>query len=425
MNLIKTSLLNGIAVVVKMVTLLGLNKILAVYIGPAGFAAIGQFQNALQMVTTFTGGAITNGVVKYTAEYGENLERQKEIWRVAGTLTVLGSLITAVLLAIFSTELASFFLRNENMRDIFLWLAGGVVFFSLNTLLLAILNGKKEILLYVGSNIAGSMLSLVMTVGLTMLYGLHGALISLVLYQSVSFFVTVAFCMRTPWFRLAFLFGSLEKSTIKKLSAFFFMALVAAVATPIVQTLIRRHLGADFGWEAAGYWDAITRLSGAYLLIVTTTLSVYYLPKLSELKTSKEIRSEVLQGYKFILPVAMLAGLMMYLLRDLIIMVLFTDAFSPMRMLFAGQVVGDSLKIVSWIIAYVMLSKAMVKEFIITEVASCVCLYVLTVVFTEQWGIAAVTWAYAATYFIYGLMMYFLVYAKLHTFDRNLGSDVI
>jgi PST family polysaccharide transporter len=425
MNLIKTSLLNGIAVVVKMVTLLGLNKILAVYVGPAGFAAIGQFQNALQMITTFTGGAITNGVVKYTAEYGEDETLQRGIWKVAGTLTVLGSLFTAILLAIFSSELAMFFLHDEGMRDIFLWLAGGVVFFSLNTLLLAILNGKKEILLYVGANIAGSLLSLLMTVSLTMLYGLHGALISLVLYQSVSFFVTAAFCMRTQWFRLVFLFGSLDRAVIKKLSAFFFMALVAAVATPIVQTLIRRHLGAVFGWEVAGYWDAITRLSGAYLLIVTTTLSVYYLPKLSELKTGKEVRSEVLQGYKFILPVAMFAGLMMYLLRDFIILVLFTDAFSPMRMLFAGQVVGDSLKIVSWIIAYVMLSKAMVKEFVITEVASCLCLYVLTVVFTNRWGMAAVTWAYAATYLVYGLMMYFLVYAKLHTSDPKLGSDVI
>jgi PST family polysaccharide transporter len=425
MNLIKTSLLNGIAVVVKMVTLLGLNKILAVYVGPAGFAAIGQFQNALQMITTFTGGAITNGVVKYTAEYGEDETLQRGIWKVAGTLTVLGSLFTAILLAIFSSELAMFFLHDEGMRDIFLWLAGGVVFFSLNTLLLAILNGKKEILLYVGANIAGSLLSLLMTVSLTMLYGLHGALISLVLYQSVSFFVTAAFCMRTQWFRLVFLFGSLDRAVIKKLSAFFFMALVAAVATPIVQTLIRRHLGAVFGWEVAGYWDAITRLSGAYLLIVTTTLSVYYLPKLSELKTGKEVRSEVLQGYKFILPVAMFAGLLMYLLRDFIILVLFTDAFSPMRMLFAGQVVGDSLKIVSWIIAYVMLSKAMVKEFVITEVASCLCLYVLTVVFTNRWGMAAVTWAYAATYLVYGLMMYFLVYAKLHTSDPKLGSDVI
>ncbi|BBI60616.1 hypothetical protein HSBAA_19220 [Vreelandella sulfidaeris] len=69
MTLIKTSLLNGIAVVIKMLTLLGLNKILAIYVGPTGYAAIGNFQNAVQMITTFASGAINTGVVKYTAEY--------------------------------------------------------------------------------------------------------------------------------------------------------------------------------------------------------------------------------------------------------------------------------------------------------------------------------------------------------------------
>ena len=101
MNLIKTSLLNGIAVVVKMLTLLGLNKILAVYIGPTGFAAIGQFQNALQMITTLTGGGITNGVVKYTAEYADNEQAQRQIWKVAGTITILSSLVVAILVVVF------------------------------------------------------------------------------------------------------------------------------------------------------------------------------------------------------------------------------------------------------------------------------------------------------------------------------------
>ena len=36
MTLIKTSLLNAIAVVIKMLTMLGINKILAVYVGPTG-----------------------------------------------------------------------------------------------------------------------------------------------------------------------------------------------------------------------------------------------------------------------------------------------------------------------------------------------------------------------------------------------------
>ena len=90
MTLIKTSLLNGIAVAIKMLTLLGINKILAIYVGPAGYAAIGQFQNAVTMITTFASGAINTGVTKYTAEYYQDEERQRLVWRTAGTIALLG-----------------------------------------------------------------------------------------------------------------------------------------------------------------------------------------------------------------------------------------------------------------------------------------------------------------------------------------------
>lgn len=164
------------------------------------------------------------------------------------------------------------------------------------------------------------------------------------------------------------------------------MAVVSAACAPLAQMLVRNHIGTVYGWEMAGYWEAMWRLSAAYLLLVTTTLSVYYLPKLSELKTAAEVKTEIIQGYKLIFPVALLAAAAMYVLRDFVVAVLFTSDFYPVRMFFAGQVVGDCLKIFSWIMAYVMLSRAMVKVFITTEIIFCVSLYLLTIAFTQWWG---------------------------------------
>lgn len=41
MIFIRTSLLNGIAVVIKMLTLLGIKKMLTIYVGQADYAALG------------------------------------------------------------------------------------------------------------------------------------------------------------------------------------------------------------------------------------------------------------------------------------------------------------------------------------------------------------------------------------------------
>lgn len=417
MNLVRTSLLNGIAVVIKMCTLLGLNKVLAIYVGPTGYAAIGQFQNALQMITTFTGGAISNGVIKYTAEYHDKPQQQLALWKTAGAITIAGSVCVGLVVAIFYRQLAIVFLKDEALGSVFLWFAGGVLFFSLNTLLLAILNGRKEIVLYVFANIAGSLLAFGVTFFLVTGFGLFGALIALVIYQSVSFIVTFLLCLRTSWFNVGSLFGYPEKEVVRKLSGYFLMAVVSAACVPLSQILVRNHLGTTMGWEVAGYWEAMWRLSAAYLLLVTTTLSVYYLPRLSELKTAAEIKKEILGGYRLILPVAVITGILMYLLRDLIITILFTSEFYPVRDFFAGQVVGDSLKICSWIMAYVMLSKAMIRLFVVTEVLSCISFYVLSVLFTHWWGMTAVTWAYAANYALYSLAMYLFVYLKLDDYS--------
>lgn len=405
MTLIKTSLLNGIAVVIKMLTMLGLNKILAIYVGPAGYAAIGNFQNAAQMITTFASGAINTGVVKYTAEYHDDEEKQRQVWRTAGTIAVLGSVITGIGVAVFSKQIAQWFLQDESYNTVFIWFSVTLVFFIFNTLLLAILNGKKEIHRYIIANIAGSLFALAVTSVLAVQFGLHGALTALAIHPSFAFIITLYLCYKADWFKFSYLFGRLDKQVVLNLSKYTAMALTSAACVPVSHILIRTHLADTLGMDAAGYWEAMWRLSAAYLMLVTTTLSLYYLPKLSEVKDPKEIKAEILQGYKIILPVAAACGLVIYLLRDFIIGVLFTSDFIPMRDLFAWQMVGDTLKIGSWILAYLMLGKAMMKLFIASEIVFAAGFYGWTYFLTGMYGLEGVTIAHAINYAIYWVVM--------------------
>lgn len=401
MTLIKTSLLNGIAVIVKMLTLLGLNKILAIYVGPAGYAALGQFQNAVQMITTLASGAINTGVTKYTAEYHEDETKQQAVWRAAGTIALIGSLVVGLLVALFNRPLAGWFLKDEGLGGVFLWFATTLVLFVFNTLLLAILNGKKEIQRYVIANIAGSVFALLVTTGMAIQMGLYGALVALAVYQSLAFFVTFWICRKATWFKFSYLIGSVDKQAAMNLAKYTAMALTSAACVPLSHILVRDHLGETLGWETAGYWEAMWRLSAAYLMLVTTTLSVYYLPKLSELKTSSEIKKEIFQGYKVILPVAAVCGFFVYILRDFLIRTLFTAEFAGMEVLFAWQMVGDTLKIGSWILAFLMLGKALFKTFIISEIAFAGLFYLFVVYFVDFMGLKGVAVAHALNYFFY------------------------
>lgn len=414
MTLIKTSLLNAIAVAIKMLTMLGINKILAVYVGPSGYAALGQFQNAVQIITTFGSGAINTGVTKYTAEYLEDENQQRRIWQTAGTIALIGSIITGGLVILLSQQLASWFLKDTQYSSIFIWFGLTLVFFVFNTLLLAILNGKKEISRYVLANIAGSVFSLAISAVMIMQWGLYGALLTLGINQSLVFFVTLTLCYRTTWFRLKYLVGGIDKQVAINLGKYTIMALTSAATVPVSHILVRNHLGETLGWEAAGYWEAMWRLSAAYLMFVTTTLGVYYLPRLSELKAPSAIRQEIIKGYGTILPVAAACGVVIYFLRDPIISLLFTKEFLPMRELFAWQMLGDTLKIGSWILAYLMLGQALVKMYVVTEILFGFGFFAWTWIFTRYFEIQAPVVAHTVNYFIYWMAMYFFIFRKIN-----------
>ncbi|WP_218208653.1 O-antigen translocase [Acinetobacter sp. F9] len=413
MNLLQTSVLNGVAVLIKTITLFVLNKILAVYLGPTGYAALGQFQNFIQMVTTFAGSAINTAVIKYTAEYHEDESKQRAIWKTAGSIVFVFSLMFAFLILIFQRQLSLYIFHTLEYQTVFVWFAVFLLFFNFNTLFLAILNGKKEILKLVLANIAGSLFTLIVTSILAIKLHLYGALIALSIYQSIAFIVTLFLCYRADWFKFSSLFGKIDLEITKKLSSFIWMALVSAICVPLSQILIRAYLSQEFGLAYAGYWEAMIRLSTVYLMLVTTTLGVYYLPRLSELKMIDEIKKEVYLGYKFLFPLAVAGGVVIFVLRDLIINVLFSPSFAPMQSLFFWQMMGDALKIGSWILAYLMLSKAMTKLYISTEIIFTLSLIALTYVCTQLFGFEGVSIAHLINYGMYWVVISFFIFKSL------------
>lgn len=406
MSLIKTSILNGAAVIIKMLTLLGLNKILAVYIGPSGYASIGQFQNIIQVIITFASGAINTGVTKYTAEYNDDVKHQRTIWGTAGVISLVSTLLVSLIIVVFSKKMAILFLKEESYASVFVWFSITLVFFVFNSLMLAVLNGKKEVTSYVIANIAGSIFSLIVVCIMTVALGLYGALVSLAIYQSLSFFVTLYLCYRLKWFRFGFFFGPINAKVAVDLSKYTFMALTSAICVPASHMFIRGYLGNSLGLDAAGHWEAMWRLSSAYLMMVTTTLGLYYLPRLSELKEKRELRKEIINGYKIILPVVIVCALIMYLLRENIVVYLFSVKFLAVSELFAFQLFGDTIRIASWLLGYLLIAKAYLTLYVVSEVIFTGLFAFLVPTLVSKFGFEGAAMAHAVTYIFHFSFIY-------------------
>lgn len=412
MTLIKTSMLTAISTAIKVITAFVINKIVSMYLGPSGLAIIGQLQNFNSIVMSFSNGAITSGVIKYTAEYREDIERKSKFFSTAIIITLVCSIFTGAILTFFSSYFSELILKSSEYKSVFVIFGFTVILFSLNTLLIAILNGQKEIKKYVIVNIFSSLFSLVFTSFLIIQLNLIGALYALVINQSVIFFITLGFVVKSSWFKLEYFKRGTDKESLVKLGKYAAMAITSALSVPISHLIVRNYIGEHLSWDDAGYWQGVWYISSMYLMLVTTSLSVYYLPRLSEIHDTQELKKEILDGYKIILPIVIIVALTIFLLREYIMLIAFTKKFMPMIELFKWQLIGDVIKIASWLLAYLMLAKAMTRVFIYTEIGFSMMFVLLSIYFINTFGLVGITYAFSLNYFLYFMMMIFIFRRK-------------
>jgi O-antigen/teichoic acid export membrane protein len=407
-DLVKVSFLNGLATFVKMLTGLVSVKVVATVIGPAGIALLGQLNNFSTILLSISNGGINAGVTKYISEHSNSKKDYSRYISTSFKITALLSIATSLTLIFGAGYFSRKILHDVQYKAVFYVFGATIMFYAFNSLLISIMNGFKEYKKYVIANILGSVVSLLFSALLALRYGVYGALIAAVTFQSVVFFLTLIILKNTLWLKWQIFTGKFRKSVAIKLGHYSFMALASAITIPAGQLMVRNFITRYRSISDAGLWEGMNRISLMYLTIVTTSLSVYYLPKLSELKTKSELKNEVTNVYKLIIPFSILTTVSIYLFRKLIIRILFTKDFSGMENLFAFQLIGDSLKLAGWVLGYLLIAKAMSKIYIVMECVNFLIITVLSFFLVKSYGALGATISYAVSYLVYLITLLFV-----------------
>jgi len=401
MTLIKTSLLSLIATIFKVSYGLIINKLLAVYMGPSGIALVGQFQSVQSGMLGIATAGLGQGLTKYLSEFRGDVKKNAPVFATAVKLELFFLLPVSVGLFVFSDWLSDVVFHSNEASVWLSWLAISIIPASLGALFVAALNGLGEIRSLTLVGVLSSCLGIVLSILLVPLWGVGGVVASLLLTPVLVVFVSMFYLHKSTLFSWEWVKVKVNREDTKCLGKFTLMALASAIAIPVSHILIRNILTDQVSIDAAGLWTGMWRISEAYLMVITMTLSVYYLPKLSGLKTSKDVKHEIRQGQYIILPLVLLSALILFFLKDWVIRLLFSASFYDMRELFAFQLVGDFIKIASWLYAYLMLAKAKVGIFICTEVGFSVLFVLLSTFFIGEYGLVGMSYAFAVNYTLY------------------------
>lgn len=407
--------MTGLLTLVRMGVGFLIAKFVAIYAGPSGLAILSQLQNISVMLGGVLASPVGAGVVRYTAESKTSgMKNAVPYWRSAMRWLLVLSLLFIPPVICFSENLSILLLNNKDLSWLVVLMASLAPLGAIGVLFNSILNGLERYRQYVGLGVLSIVCSALLMIAMLFYMGIKGALIAASLQAALIGSVLILGVLKEPWLKISNIFGQIGTAENSAIGSYILMAIVSAITLPISLMMVRNILVGELGWEQAGIWDAVWRISAAYLGVITAALSVYYLPLLSKAGCLEERRSATNSTVKLILPFIVLMSFTVYLLSDYIILLLFSVEFARGAEIMPIQLFGDVIKILSWLYAYPMLATGAKGWFISTEIFFSALFVFLTLALVPLIGLEGIAWAYVLNYFFY----FMVVFINFNRFSR-------
>lgn len=419
--LIKVTSANSLLVLLRMVFSLISQKALAILIGAEGIAHVGNFKNVISFFEYFSILGTANGLVKYISEHKNNKEALKNLFSTAFIFAACATLFSFIVLFFFSNELNELvFGRTKDFEYIFKLLAFFVPFIALNAILSSLINGLSNYKLYSKINIFTVIVSTLLIVIFTLNWGLIGSLSAIGIIPIIHFLFIVFFSRQLLSY-IDFKNISFNLSFKKQLLSYGFMTIIVVLSINVTDIAIRNLIENKINASTAGYWTAMTSLSKIYMQFLAALFPLYILPRYSEIINNIEFRNEVKNIYKLLAPIVFLGMIAIYVLRNLIIKVVYTNEFLAMSSLFKWQLIGDFVKFIALVLSYQFLAKKQVRNYIFTEIVSVFLFYGFSVYFINIYGVEGIVIAHVTRYVLYLLLVMYILRHSLIGEVKNLG----
>lgn len=401
MSLAKASIWTAGSTLIKIGVGLLVVKLLAVTFGPSGVGQAGNFRQLITVLGVLSGAGIFNGITKYVAEYHQQPERLRAVLGTSSAIVLGFSTLLALIFLLAAKPVSIALFGHADYQNVVRAVAFIQMGIAYANLFLAILKGYRDAMGNALAVIGGSLIGVVAYYICFRIGGYPGALVGLALVPALVVVPAAAMMIRRKTIPLSYLKLSWDKALASHLGKFTIMALITSVTLPVAYVMMRNLLADRYGWDAVGIWQGVSSISDAYLQFITASFTVYLLPTLSRLKAKADISREILRSLKFVLPAVATASLIVWLLRDFAIWLLFSHQFTAMRDLFAWQLVGDVLKVGSYVFGYLVIAKASLRFYILTEVSQFLLLTGFAHWLIPMNGSLGAAQAYMATYIVY------------------------
>ncbi len=368
-------------------------KSMAWHLGPQAFGMLGQMMTVVAIASMFAGGGTALGLTKQLSEPADEAARLQRLGSAMVIYVAISSIVTLVLV-LGSRLFARSLLGDADHMLVICALALGYWLVGAYSIVQSIFSSRQDVRSLVSLNVVGALIGAAAFLALLYGFGFTGAALGLVAMPAINGLSALLFArLRLPaqWRQLQW---NPNWEGARELLAYGGVMLVSAAAVPMAQLAMRNLLGERLGWDQVGYWQGVLKISDVYFQFVGVVLTSFILPKFAAARSIQQIDGILRSIFSTLLPLAVVMLIAVYLLRHIIIELLFSQSFMPMADLFLPQVLGDFVRICGSIIAYIFLARGWRRIAIASELMQAAILIAGTWMLVGHVGIMAPIYAY-------------------------------
>lgn len=420
-QLLSIAVLSGLLTALRMVSGFVIAKVVAIYAGPSGIAMLGQVQSLVAALNGFSSNQISQGIVRFTAENtGKGLLACSPWWKAATTLVFSALAVSALIVIGFSIPIAKWLFGIDGYTWVVILAVLVLPLNAANVFIGAVLNGRQEYKQYFLIGATATIVGLIAVTLSTIIFGIKGAIGSAAVNNAIAGGCAYFLVKNSEWAERSLWLGMATWKKIKAIRGYFYMGIVGALTGPVSLILIRNMIIENSSITDAGNWQAVWRISEAYLSVLTLAISTYYFPMLVKSVERKEILKHARQTAFFVVISAIFLAIIIFLLKEYIINILYSDKFHEAKKLFGLQLVGDVFRITSFVTASIFMAKGYVGTNMILEIAFSMSLVVLSYFLISKLGVEGANAAYAINYLGYLVVTTFLFFKIVNKPIQNL-----
>jgi O-antigen/teichoic acid export membrane protein len=349
-------------------------KIIALLLGPASLALLQTLQQLRDGAVT---AATWNGrtALVQGASALDGLER-REYLRTVALLFACGTFLVAAAILAAPHEIARWSRLPAASEPLLPYLAATVVLLSVFQFLTAILNSLREIgklaLLQVAAPVASAIVA--WPLSLAVRAGHSSAMILLLAIPAAATVLAAGVALighrkaLREWFQ-----GPGRWWSLRAAGGFFSISgamLASALVGTAVLLAVRGFITRQEGIAMTGQFDAAWNISMSQVTLILGSVQTYYLPSLAAAKSASErarqIRSMLMLATLAVVP----AIVTLAALKPLVVSVFYSHAFADTSGFLRWTLLGDFLKVSSWVLAAPMLATRDVGPFLALDLVA-------------------------------------------------------